>query len=361
MEKKEPEPSKYQQIRQWITGGIADGRFSAGQKLPSEHELASSFSVSRQTVRQAISALEAAGIVRRVRGSGTYVGSCALRPRTNNIGVITTYLDDYIFPSIIQGIEHVLTKQRFHMTLGITYNKTANEARALESMLELGVDGLIIEGTKSAFPSPNLDLYQKLRQRRIPIVFINGYYGDFPANYVVMDDERAGEIACESLLELGHTRIGGIFKSDDMQGHKRYAGFLQAMKKRRILLDDSSVFWFTTEDFPDIFDGSFDHILLKRLKKTTGLVCYNDQVAEKLLQLMDRNREKLPQPLSLVSFDDSSLAKKSIYNLSSVVYPGRQIGSSAAELLLRRIETGKEQINIKLEPSIKLRGSIHKP
>ena len=68
------------------------------------------FHISRQTVRKALGFLEEQGVVRRVRGSGTYISYDRREnlERCNRIAVITTYVDSYIFPKIIQGIENVL-------------------------------------------------------------------------------------------------------------------------------------------------------------------------------------------------------------------------------------------------------------
>ena len=64
---------KYQQITEWIQNQIASGELSGGDRLESEYELSARFRLSRQTVRHALSELEEAGIVSRVKGSGTYI------------------------------------------------------------------------------------------------------------------------------------------------------------------------------------------------------------------------------------------------------------------------------------------------
>lgn len=61
------------QIVAEIEAMIVDGRFAAGQKLPSERELAQQFNVSRQSLREAIQKLEAKGLLSRRQGGGTFV------------------------------------------------------------------------------------------------------------------------------------------------------------------------------------------------------------------------------------------------------------------------------------------------
>ena len=63
----------YMSVIKQVRGAIANGTFSAGDRLPPERELAAMFAVSRASIRQAISALEALGAVEIRRGDGTYV------------------------------------------------------------------------------------------------------------------------------------------------------------------------------------------------------------------------------------------------------------------------------------------------
>lgn len=87
---------------------IKDGEYNYEETIPSESELTQLYNVSRHTIREVISLLAKEGVVRKERGSGTYV-SYYINKYTNEktliIGVITTYMSDYIFPSIIRGIE----------------------------------------------------------------------------------------------------------------------------------------------------------------------------------------------------------------------------------------------------------------
>lgn len=351
---------KHQQLRDWLAQQIENGAYPYGSRLPSENDLATRFGISRQTVRQAVGALEADGLVNRVRGSGTFVAEPSKGPRqpTRNIGVITTYLDEYVFPSLIQGIESVLTRENYTMSLGVTHNSPEKEARTLLNLNLTGFDGLIVEGTKSALPNPNLPFYQGLSRQGIPVVFVNGYYQQPNPMFVAVDDCAAGEMACNALLKYGHTKIGAIFKADDMQGRERFRGFCNAMQKAEAPVEEEAVVWYTTEDAGRLFGGDMDGAVVKRLRGCTAVVCYNDQIAVRLTALLKRRGLRVPKDISISSFDNSYLAKKSVYNLTSVVYPGQQIGAKAAEMLLKYLQTGKEPGGIKIPPVLKLRGSI---
>jgi len=354
--------SKHAALSQWIKENIENETFKVGEKIPSENELASRFGISRQTVRQAIGNLVSEGMLIREHGSGTFVlpKNKISAEKTMRIGVITTYLDDYVFPSIIHGIEEVLTPNGYTLSLGITHNKPSNEEKSLLQIMQNGVDGLIVEGTKSALPNINFSLYEQIREKNIPIVFINGYYKGYDDSYIILDDAKAGEILTDVLIDNGHTLLGGIFKSDDFQGIGRYEGFQRSMKKHNLTVNDNSVIWYTTEDFHYYFEGSMDKIILERLADVTGVFCYNDLVAAALIRLLKRNQKTVPDDISVVSVDNSFLAKQLVYNLTSVTYPAKRIGKKAAQILLQHISNNHKPEHIVMEPNIKIRGSVKK-
>lgn len=353
--------AKYEEISQWIKDKILDGFFPVGTKIPSENELSVQFGYSRQTVRQAIGILETEGYLVRAKGSGTYVHRPLKRTNeesTMRIGVITTYFDDYIFPGIIHGIEEVLTEKHYSMCLGITHNKQLDEENCLRQMLETGVDGLIVEGTKSALPNVNGMLYREIADKGIPIVFINGYYRDYCDSYVVMDDVLAAELLTELLIKKGHKNIGAIFKSDDIQGLKRYEGMQKAARRHNLYVQDNAVLWYTTEDFLYLFDGNLDEAILSRLNNVSAVICYNDQTASSLIKMFSRYSFRIPKDYSVVSFDNSFLADEAAYNLTSVCYPSLEIGYKAANLILKRITKPEYSEKIVLRPTIEERSSV---
>lgn len=351
---------KHLVLSDWIRARILDGSFADGQKLPSEHELSAQFGVSRQTVRQAISTLVNEKLLVPKRGSGTYVSfaHAAPRPVTKNIAVITTYFNEYIFPGVIKGIDKVLSEYGYHMNLGITYNQTSNENTLLASMLSGGVDGFLIEPTKSAFPNPNVLLYRQMVQDHIPAVFLNGYYPSMDFPYVTMDDYASGKLATRCLLDHGHTALFGIFKSDDIQGHFRYSGFVNALKERGLAFEDRRVLWYVTEDLDKLFRPENDAYLLERIGACTGIVCYNDEIAVHLMEVFRRCGKRVPQDYSIVSFDNSNLSNLGDVGLTSVHYPAEQIGCEAALKLLRCIHGHSMERNVSIAPSLIERGSV---
>lgn len=343
-----PVQPKYQTVAATLRREIATGVFAEGALLMTEEELKRRFGVSRQTVRQAIALLEDDGLVVRRRGSGTYVKHGSRRHgETLTVGVVTTYITDYIFPSIVRGIESVLSAHSCVMNLSATYNRVDHERAILQKVLEHPVDGLIVEGTKTALPNPNLSFYQQLREKNIPVLFINGSYPQLAGcPQVVMNDFAGGVLAAQTLLDKGFRRIGGLFKRDDRQGHERFRGVSETLTQAGQELPDERMLWYGTESREALFQQGEGQQLVERVRQGTGpdaLVCYNDQVA---LQLCAALREAgccVPQDVAVISFDNSAFAPLAHPALTTLNHPKDAFGALAAEKLLRMIDGAQEE------------------
>lgn len=356
---KEDEKSlpKYSVLAEELTRKIADGTFREGDRLPSENELCRSYGYSRQTVRQALGLLENKGLLSRRRGSGTFVRGAARAPGTGTVGVIATYITDYIFPSIIRGIESELTRLGYSITLGVTKNRVENESRILRSFLEKKVDGIIVEGTRTAFPNPNVPLYEKLTENRIPFVFFNGFYRELPCVHIVTDDRACGKAAALRLLKGKPGRkLGGIFKSDDLQGLERHAGFEEGIRSCGGDPGGGSVVWFTTAQREGLFSGGSGDAVLAKLKGCSGIVCYNDQIAFGLIRLLLHKGFRVPGDVAVIGFDEAGLSEYSPVRITTFRHPKEKMGVLAADKIDRLIRDpfcGEKSSVMKMEMIVK--------
>ena len=337
---------KYQEIAGWLEQGICDGRYLSGQKLPSGQALREQFGVSRQTVRRALEVLEDEGLVYGRQGSGTFVADqeAEENAKSRQIAVVTTYVDNYIFPRIIQGVESVLSREGFQVQISFTNNRLQKEGEILENLMNQELRGLIIEATKSALPNPNIPLYRCLLEKGVQILFLNSGYPELDCPVVALDDVEAGRCAARFLLDMGHTELGGIFKSDDGQGRLRYQGFLSEIRSAGLQTEDDQFVWYDTGDI-----GSFARMerrFLERLADCTAVFCYNDSAAVELMELLGKNGIRVPEDLSIVSVDDTDLALYGDVGLTSVHHPKEELGKKAAEIMLSMLRRKGRQRSI---------------
>ncbi len=356
--------SKYKQVINWLTEKIDTGKLSPGEKIPSENELCDTFGLSRQTVRHAISKLVEDGLVETRQGSGTFVSDQrAGEGERNVVAVVTTYVDDYIFPSTIRGIESTLSDKGYSMLLSFSNNTVEKERQILTDILGRNdVAGIIMEPVKSALPSPNMDLYKKLQSKGVKILLINSFYPELTLPHVSLNDADCAYKAVNALIEAGHENIGCVLKLDDGQGRERYRGYLKAIMEAGLPFSYDHVNWVDTID---VRDGkrAFSKAL-ERLKECTAVFCYNDQVAGMLIEVLQANGVRVPEDMSIVGMDDSDIARNGVngIRLTSIPHPKEKLGEKAAQNMIRMIHEGKLAFNatFEFEEDVILRNSIYK-
>ncbi len=356
---------KYYELTDKLRNQILNGDVKPNDKLPSENELSETYKVSRQTVRKALGILQEEGYIYTEHGRGTFCSEMIChRKVSKNIAVITTYLSDYIFPRVIQGIDEVLTENGYSILLKNTNNSRSREAKCLEELLQKDIDGLIIEPSKSQIFCKHLNLYAILDEYKIPYVFIQGAYSQLEDKpHILMNDRKGGFLVTDYLIKRGHKDIVGIFKADDIQGQERHKGYIEALQKAGMVYDPDKVIWYYTED-----RKSHPYEKIKQMAKRRkdmpfdAVVCYNDQIAIQVLKALEEAQIACPDEVAVTGYDNSYLAATCRVPLTTIAHPQERLGEMAAELLLKLIrndELSEEERSILIEPELVVRQSTN--
>ncbi len=338
---------KYQVIIDDLKSKIISGEYNVLEKIPTESALQHRYNVSRHTVRKAILELSNEGFLRSEKGSGTYVSNLyqsKLSGNTSNkktIGVITTYISDYIFPSIIRGIERRLNEDNYSLLLASTNNDVEQEKKALEMMLSYGVDGLIVEPTKSNLYNPNISYYLLLMEQDIPFVMINAYYEELDVPFLRLDDVQSSYLATKELISKGHRQIGLISKEDDLQGKYRMKGYIKALGETKLRFQPENVFSYNTETKANLSNDLKDFISENR-DFLTAIVCYNDEVGLVVANLCKQLGISIPEELSIIGQDNSYIAQNANIKLTTLTHPQEQMGNDAADWVIRKLQGKKD-------------------
>ncbi|MCR5214921.1 MAG: GntR family transcriptional regulator [Eubacterium sp.] len=361
MRTKEGAVLKYHQIEEDLKDLILREEIRPGDKLPSENKLVIKYNVSRQTVRKALANLEKDGYIYAVHGSGTFCSDgVKMKKESKDIAVVMTYLSDYIFPKVINGIDSVLSCNDYSIVLKHTNNSRAREVQCLEEILQKNIDGVIIEPSKSNMFCRHKNLYDKLDEYGVPYIFIQGEYSIMEDKvHVLLDDERGGYLLTKYLIELGHKEILGVFKSDDTQGQNRHKGYVKALLEAGIPYNPENVIWFYTEDRAV---HPYNHIqsMIKNGKKIDAIVAYNDQLAMHIIKALREMGVKVPEDISITGYDNSQMATSTGVRLTTIVHPQEELGRMAAELLMKMIKGEEVQKRVIIEPELIVGNSCKK-
>ena len=353
-----------EQLREIISDSIQNGI----NKLPTEQELAVRYRVSRQTVRAALAVLEDEREIRRIKGSGAYITGLSSLEDRNIVGILIPDEQQYEYPALINDIRVTLAAEGFSCKVYPTHNHVDQERQILQFLLKSPLRALIVEPVKSALPSPNTELYQKLIQRGTSILFLGCAYPQLSQIPVIYEDNLYGaSLLVQSLVEKGHSSIAGIFQMDDQRGHERYQGFLDAMQNQGLTVPDRNICWYTTQeldDFRQSRDISFLKKFLERITPDyTAFICEDDFIAWLLWEELSLGQEKRIAPyaplssslqntgftaasaihsfeptIALAAFNTSYLTTSGLLRATTLTHSAHQPGTLAAQMSISKLK-----------------------
>ncbi|MDO4650565.1 MAG: GntR family transcriptional regulator [Eubacteriales bacterium] len=335
---------KYLMVYNEIRNAIFTGVYKDGDKIPAENELTEQFQVSRQTIRQAMDMLLEEKLIRRTRGTGTFVNKAAIRLNTKRIAVIAFSITESVFPAILSGIEAVLAEKGYSTMVFSTRDSVMRERQILKQLCDDPVDGIIMSGVESTFGCANLDLIRRLRSMGTKFVFMGIPYldrelGDIPS--VTMDDYDGVYRITRELIELGHHRVGGVF-NDSVTIH---LARLQAV--RQAIIDSGEYYDNNMFMIHGSIDGAEKDIADNAASKffTCDLIISASGIFADLLS-ETLQKKPLPQLKTIVVFDE---VECSFYDgVDVIVYKGADEthGVECASKLLRLLDGFEEKSSV---------------
>jgi LacI family transcriptional regulator len=263
-----------------------------------------------------------------------------MRTRTNTVGVLLSELHNPFFAEVVDGIEEELYSAGYSTLLGGGWPDPRREMRAIDSMLELKMDGIMLVA-----PSiPESDIAGVARE--IPAVLVGQRTRNRTLDCVVNDDYRGTVLAVEYLAGLGHERIAHIGggeddgTSRDLMPHLiRARGYGRAM--RRLGLERHACVAIGRYTEEGGYSGT--RALLERDPPATAIFAGNDLVAIGAMTALEEAGLSVPGDISIVGYDNTHLAAMRHLSLTSVDQPRRRMGVIAAGMLLERIESGRDE------------------
>jgi DNA-binding LacI/PurR family transcriptional regulator len=271
--------------------------------------------------------------------------------RTFSVGVIAEEIGDAYGGMVVNGIEEYLSEQNFFFfTVAHRHDPKLLETYS-EMLIARGIEGLITIDT--SIPTAPL----------LPTVAVAGHLKVENVTNIVLDHHRAAQLALRHLQELGHTRIAflrGQEKSSDSA--TRWAAIEQVAREFGIAINPELVIQLEGLDSTPELGYPYGKALLARNVPFTALFAYNDISAIGAMRAFQEAGLRIPHDVSVVGFDDISLASFSIPTLTTVRQPLLKMGRNAAQTLLDRIEDRAPFVSeIAVEPELVVRSSTGAP
>lgn len=345
----------YQKIYNYLVEKIKSGEYENGERIPSEKELAEAFEVSRITSKKALEMLAENGYIKRMRGKGSFVAlddeggvdkeEAALDSKTDRflIGLVIPDFSDTYGTGLLSGIEKEASENGFYVIPRRSYGRQDMEGKAIDDLVEMGVDGIIIMPVHGEHYSPSI---LRLVLDQFPIVLMDRYLKGIPAPFVGTDNVEAAKKATDYLLELGHRNIGFVSPPsiDTSTIEDRMEGYIKSHAEHGVVVDQS--IWIT--DILSTIPGNnqkeniaadIEKIknLLKNNPQVTCLFAVEYNIALIAMEAIKSLGKRVPQDISILCFDGPSNYTGE-YFFTHIRQRETEMGSIAVKLLQEQIK-----------------------
>ncbi len=252
---------------------------------------------------------------------------------TKTIGVIVSNILNPFFTGMVRGIEDVANHSDYNIVLCNTDENQEKEQQYLKTLLSKRVDGLIVASTGSQ------NDYSQI-VGKVPVVFVDrrsGGNGICTYDTILVDNRDGSFRAVEHLIKQGYRRIAIITGSNiSTTGFERLQGYKEALIAYGIEVDDSLI---KIGDFlgHTAFQQAQD--LLLQTPRCDAIFAANNMILMGTLKALEEQKVNCPSEIGIVAFDNMEWMEYCNPRFTVVVQPIYQIGATAMEMLLERLNS----------------------
>lgn len=263
------------------------------------------------------------------------------RSESLTLGVLIPDSTNPFFAELAGGVEEICFERGFNVVLCNTREDVDRATAYFGALYRHRVAGFVVVGVAQIGP-----FLQQVLESGFHAVVVDRPLPDVKADTVVSDNYDGARQAIEHLLALGHRRIGLIVGERYREILKaRWMGVADTLRGAGIEPDPKLVY--DKGDFLPEPGRAGAEYLLNQPDPPTAIFAFNDLMALGVLNYAQEHGIHIPEQLSVVGFDDISIARYAVPSLTTVAQPKFELGTTVAEMLLKRIN-GDDQPPITL-------------
>jgi LacI family transcriptional regulator len=253
--------------------------------------------------------------------------------RTETIGVVVPKLNSYFMATVISGVEKVTNKHGYGLIISQSQESGKQEVACVSTLFNSRVDGMLIS---LAFDTKNLDHFDILFNKDIPVVFFDRVADCHGCLSVIIDNYKAGYEAtshlinqgCRRIVHLGGNTLRNVYSD-------RLGGYRQALHDNGIDFNPKLVF--INDLTRETCKGLMKKILNTNLKPD-GIFAANDTTAVAAMIEIQAEGIRIPEDIAIAGFNNEPISQVIRPNLTTIDYPAREMGEIAAASLINKLK-----------------------
>jgi LacI family transcriptional regulator len=259
------------------------------------------------------------------------------KKKSNTIGVVLPRLNSYFMSTVVAGMEKTVNKNGYNLIISQSQESVEKERTNISTMFNSRVEGLLVS---LAYDTENLQHFDAFLNKEIPVIFFDRVFYHPDCTSIVIDNFKAGYDATLHLIQQGCKKIfhlGGSLKRNVYQD--RFNGYKQALKDNGIAFQESMVHLSMLDEHSGI---DLAKKILKMKQPPDGIFTSNDTSAVALMCELKKGGIKIPEQIAVVGFNNNPISRIIEPNLSTIDYPGLEMGKLAAITLIDELNNSNK-------------------
>ena len=253
--------------------------------------------------------------------------------KTRTLGIIVQTLNSSFIASVLSGIEQVANKAGYNLIISQSQESQEKEAINAEAMFNRRVDGLIVS---LAFDTKNVSHFDSFFNKDIPVVFFDRISFGQSSTNVVIDNFKAGYEATRHLISQGCKRIAHITGNLTRNVYAdRMKGYKEALEESKIPFNEKYVL---INNMDEVSALEAADRLMSVKPMPDGLFVANDNCAAVCMQAIKDAGYSVPKDIAIVGFNNDIISRVVNPKITTVNYPGEQMGTITANALINHLE-----------------------
>ena len=255
------------------------------------------------------------------------------KQKTNTIGVIVHELKSNFITSVLAGIEKITNEAGYDLIIAHSFESFEKEAANAANFFHKRVDGLI---ASLAFDTVGLDHFKQFEDKGIPVIYFDRVEEDIESTKVIIDNYKCGYQATNHLIEQGCKRI--VLVTANLKRNvyaQRHKGYVDALFDNNIKYNKDLIL---TKDLSESGGEEAAKSILKMKPLPDGLFVTNDFTAAVCMKTLKENGIKIPDDIAVVGFNNDVISKLIEPQLTTINYPGIDMGEITARNLINHLK-----------------------
>lgn len=251
---------------------------------------------------------------------------------TETIGVVVPKLNSYFMATAIAGMEKITNQLGYGLIISQSQESGRQEVACVSTLFNSRVDGLLIS---LAYDTDNLDHFNILFNKGIPIVFFDRVADCNDCMSVVIDNFRAGyeitkhltDQGCRRIMHLGGNLLRNVYT-------ERFRGYKLALEESGIKFENEL---FVESELNSQSGIDVARLILKMKPRPDGIFTANDTSAVAVICELQKEGLRIPEDIAVAGFNNEPVSQVVKPNLTTIDYPAREIGEVAATSLINKL------------------------